>query len=164
MSRANFTGGAHRRCLLSPSSRPRSGDCRLASARLLRQKRWCACVMSCPVAHAAHALIWIRGPKAVASCSMLDRIRGSLKSPACSISSDRGCSAPAMAPEVSRGGWRANSSPSAPAPSAPTCAPSRARSSICAAGSSIAPNRTATAQSLLAVGFGLALLGGFCFC
>jgi HAD superfamily hydrolase (TIGR01509 family) len=31
-----------------------------------------------PVAHAAHALTWIRGPKAVASSSTLDRIRTSL--------------------------------------------------------------------------------------
>ncbi|HML07504.1 MAG TPA: HAD-IA family hydrolase [Xanthobacteraceae bacterium] len=32
-----------------------------------------------PVAHAAHALNWIRGPKAVASSSALDRIRASLE-------------------------------------------------------------------------------------
>ncbi len=31
-----------------------------------------------PIAHAAHALTWIRGPKAVASSSPLDRIRASL--------------------------------------------------------------------------------------
>ena len=31
-----------------------------------------------PVPHAAHALAWIRGPKAVASSSSLDRIRASL--------------------------------------------------------------------------------------
>jgi HAD superfamily hydrolase (TIGR01509 family) len=31
-----------------------------------------------PLAHAAHALTWIRGPKAVASSSSLDRIRTSL--------------------------------------------------------------------------------------
>jgi beta-phosphoglucomutase-like phosphatase (HAD superfamily) len=32
-----------------------------------------------PVAHAAHALTWIRGPKAVASSSSMDRIRASLE-------------------------------------------------------------------------------------
>jgi HAD superfamily hydrolase (TIGR01509 family) len=32
-----------------------------------------------PVAHAAHALTWIRGPKAVASSSPLDRVRVSLE-------------------------------------------------------------------------------------
>ena len=32
-----------------------------------------------PVAHAAHALTWIRGPKAVASSSPLNRIRTSLE-------------------------------------------------------------------------------------
>jgi beta-phosphoglucomutase-like phosphatase (HAD superfamily) len=32
-----------------------------------------------PVAHAAHALAWIRGPKAVASSSPVDRIRASLE-------------------------------------------------------------------------------------
>jgi HAD superfamily hydrolase (TIGR01509 family) len=32
-----------------------------------------------PVAHAAHALTWIRGPKAVASSSSMDRIRTSLE-------------------------------------------------------------------------------------
>jgi HAD superfamily hydrolase (TIGR01509 family) len=32
-----------------------------------------------PVAHAAHALTWIRGPKAVASSSSLERIRTSLE-------------------------------------------------------------------------------------
>jgi HAD superfamily hydrolase (TIGR01509 family) len=32
-----------------------------------------------PVAHAAHALTWIRGPKAVASSSPVDRIRTSLE-------------------------------------------------------------------------------------
>ncbi len=32
-----------------------------------------------PIAHAAHALTWIRGPKAVASSSPFDRIRSSLE-------------------------------------------------------------------------------------
>jgi len=32
-----------------------------------------------PIAHAAHALTWIRGPKAVASSSSLDRVRTSLE-------------------------------------------------------------------------------------
>lgn len=32
-----------------------------------------------PIAHAAHALTWIRGPKAVASSSPFDRIRASLE-------------------------------------------------------------------------------------
>jgi len=32
-----------------------------------------------PISHAAHALAWLRGPKAVASSSPLDRVRGSLE-------------------------------------------------------------------------------------